>query len=240
MKDIVLTLQLHLAFVLLGVLLLRLTGRQVRPVPLLLGFGVIVVYWVASIWGLSLQATLAPQFHWNWLGKILAIGATFIILAVLPGITGHDIGLTWQQKPGSVRPAMIMIAAICAFDWVQTIIDAEAADLSMGRLLFQGLMPGLDEELVFRGVVLALFTQAFGEGSLVLGARFGIAEVTITLLFGAAHGLHVSHGIPVLDAETFIVTGLIGAGLMWIRQRTGSLIMPVLAHNLVNFGESFF
>ncbi|MET0369741.1 MAG: CPBP family glutamic-type intramembrane protease [Sphingobium sp.] len=36
------------------------------------------------------------------------------------------------------------------------------------------------------------------------------------------------------------MTGALGAGLFWLRTRTGSLVAPVVAHNLLNFGYSFF
>lgn len=37
-----------------------------------------------------------------------------------------------------------------------------------------------------------------------------------------------------------IVTGSIGGALMWIRQRTGSLVLPTFVHYRLNFGECFF
>ena len=240
MQDIVLSLAFHLALTLLGVLVIRLAGGKVEPKPLFLGLALIVLYWVASISGLSLQTKIMPVLHWNWLGKVFTLVSTFLFLALLPTIKRADIGLVWRQNRGSLLPALFMVGVICALGWGQAIFDGEASNLSPERLWFQALMPGLDEEFVFRGVLLALFVDAFGEGRPVFQGRFGIAETVITLLFGAAHGLRISHGVPVLAFETFVVTGLIGAALMWIRQRTGSLVLPVFAHNLVNFGESFF
>jgi len=36
------------------------------------------------------------------------------------------------------------------------------------------------------------------------------------------------------DPFSFGYTGFVGAGLLWMRQRTGSLLLPVLTHNIVN------
>jgi membrane protease YdiL (CAAX protease family) len=239
-QDIALTLALHLALVLLGVLMIRLRGGTVKSRPLFLGFGLIALYWAASIGGLSLQSALFPELRWNWLGKVFTIASAFAFLAILAKIDRHEVGLVWHQRRGSLLPALLMVGVICAVSWGQAIFDGEASNLSPERVLFEAIMPGLDEELVFRGVLLTLFVQAFGEGRPIFKGRFGISELAITLLFGAAHGLHVSHCIPALDAESFIVTGAIGGALMWIRQRTGSLVLPTLAHNLSNFGECFF
>jgi hypothetical protein len=37
-----------------------------------------------------------------------------------------------------------------------------------------------------------------------------------------------------VDAFSFGYTGAIGVGLLWMRQRTGSLRLPVMRHNIVN------
>ena len=99
-------------------------------------------------------------------------------------------------------------------------------------------MPGLDEELVFRGLLLAFFVRAFGAGRELAGGTFGLAGVGVTFLFAAGHGLLLlTNGALVMNWHAFIVTGMIGAGLLWLRTRTGSLALPLVAHNLVNFGE---
>lgn len=106
-----------------------------------------------------------------------------------------------------------MVGVICALSWGQAIFDGEASNLSPERLPFEAIMPGLDEELVFTGALLTLFMQAFCEGRPIFRGRFGISELVITLLFGAAHGRHVSQCIPVLDAESFMITGAISGHL---------------------------
>lgn len=241
MKDLALTFALHLALFGFGCVALRWLSRPLGWRPVLAGWGCIAAYWVASIGGRLLQSELpfTATLHWNWVGKLCAILAALAILLLTPSLQLKEIGLTWRQRRGSLGPAMLMIVAMCAVSWIDAAVSSVAPDLSAERLLFQGIMPGLDEELVFRGLVLAFFIRAFGAGPMLAGARFGVAETMISLLFGAAHGLHVSHGMLAVDWHTIAVTGALGAGLTWLRQRTDSLLVPVLAHNLLNFGESF-
>lgn len=242
MNDIALTFALHAALFSLACIALRFVGKQVRLIPLSAGWACIAAYWAVSLSGHFLQAALpfSAALHWNWGGKLCAIAMGLAILFFTPSLQRNEVGLTWRIRGGSLGPAVIMIVAMCALNWIDAALSSVPRDLSLERLLFQGIMPGLDEELFFRGLILVFFVRAFGEGRELAGARFGLAEIMMSLLFGAMHGLHVSKGVVAIDWHTILITGTLGAGLMWLRQRTGSLIVPVIAHNILNFGESFF
>ena len=73
-----------------------------------------------------------------------------------------------------------------------------------------------------------------------MGASIGPAAAIVTFIFAAGHGLAVLDGAIQFDAMAFFATGAIGAGLLWIRQRTGSILLAIVAHNLVNLGNSFW
>ncbi len=91
-----------------------------------------------------------------------------------------------------------------------------------------------------RGLLLALLLRGFAERWNLWGAPMGPAAVSITFLFAAGHGLRIVEGSLFFDPLNFAVTGTLGFGLLWLRQRTGSLAAPVLVHNLLNVGSSFF
>jgi hypothetical protein len=242
MVDFAWTFALHMAGLLAFAALLRVTGRRVATGPLLLAVGASAAWWAAEVLGSSARHYIPgmSHLHWNWLGKALAIIVSLVMVAVMPGVTRTEVGLTWRRKAGGLLPVLLVIAATCALGWTVHALGGGGPELAPEQLLFQGTMPGLDEELFSRGVLLALLTRAFGPGREVAGASFGAAEIASTLLFAAGHGLLVSHGAIAFDAISFIVSGLLGAGLMWLRNRTGSLVIPILTHNLVNFGECFF
>lgn len=239
--NIPLTLALHLGIVLIGVIVLRLAGVRTRREPLLAGFGVVILYWIVSPLGLRLQEAvpISAGLHWNWLGKVFALAVALFVWQ-RSGLSRDDIGLTMRQQAGSLLPAGLVVVLICAFAWTYEAIRSDGSSLSPERLLFQAIMPGLDEELVFRGLLFAFLIRAFGNGGEMTRASLWWAGTAVTFLFAAGHGLFVVEGAIQVDWHALVESGTIGAGLLWLRVRTGSLVMPVLAHNLSNFGDSFF
>jgi membrane protease YdiL (CAAX protease family) len=242
MVDFAWSFALHMAGLLAFAALLRVTGRRVAIGPLLIAVGTSAVYWTAEVLGASAKHYLPvmSHLHWNWMGKALAMVVSLAVIALLPRMTRAEAGFTLRQKAGWLLPVLLVMAASCALAWTVHALGHEGPGLAPEQLLFQATMPGLDEELFFRGALLALLIRAFGPGREVARASFGAAEIAVTLLFAAAHGLLISKGAIAFDATSFIVSGLLGAGLMWLRNRTGSLVIPILTHNLINFGECFF
>lgn len=202
----------------------------------------LLFYWAAVVLGAEFQDAIPglAGLKWNWIGKIVTTAAVLIAIAVIPSVTAEDVGLRLRPRPGSVGPALIGLALVCALSWCMEIRANDGRDLSAERLAFQTLMPGLDEELFFRGLFLALLTQAFRERWSLFGAALGPTAAVVTFIFAAGHGLGVADGAIQFDAEAFALTGALGFGLLWIRQRTGSVLPAIAAHNLINVGNSFF
>jgi membrane protease YdiL (CAAX protease family) len=100
-------------------------------------------------------------------------------------------------------------------------------------------MPGLDEELFFRGLLLALFLRAFGDHWNLAGAPVGPAAIAVSFLFAAGHALRFGNGSLGFDPAFLMFSAILGFGLLWLRQRTGSIALPIVAHNIINFGSSF-
>lgn len=104
-------------------------------------------------------------------------------------------------------------------------------------LLYEATMPGLDEELFFRGLVLALLKEVFPKKWIVLGAPMGWPVAVITLLFTWLHVLHVGPDLrPHAETAILPMVSLLGFGFLvaWIRERTGSVWWAVFAHNVAN------
>ena len=60
-----------------------------------------------------------------------------------------------------------------------------------------------------------------------------------TALFGLLHGVTVQGGVISVHVAAIVLTGLIGFIAGWMRERTGSLVAPVLFHNGFNVAQSF-
>lgn len=104
---------------------------------------------------------------------------------------------------------------------------------SAETIAFQLLMPGLAEELAFRGIAPAL----------LLGLVHGrnppentpwIVVCIAAVPFAAVHGLGYSDGAFSFDLMQGLWTFSGGIIYGWLRFSTGSLLFPLLAHSFTN------
>ena len=171
---------------------------------------------------------------WNWQGKLLALAATLAI-AASPAFGWRRAGLTLTQAPGSLKAALPVAALYCAFFVV--IAMAFPGGSSTGEdIAFQLTMPGLEEEPFYRGVLLFALCQAFTGTKRFLGVDWSWGAVLSCALFGLAHAFGFSNGAFSFDPMTMALTALPSFIAVWLRLRTGSLLLPILLHN---FGNSF-
>jgi membrane protease YdiL (CAAX protease family) len=97
--------------------------------------------------------------------------------------------------------------------------------------LFQLTAPRITEELAFRGGLLALVDRAFLGRRRILGADLGWSAVVTSIIFALWHGLDVSSHLKVsLDIAPMVIPMLGGFILASCRARSGTLILPILAH----------
>lgn len=176
---------------------------------------------------------LLPAAHWNWQGKILALAAT-LAAASLPAFGWRRSGLTFAQAKGSLRTCLpvallyclVFVGMACAFP------DHDAA--SPETIAFQLTMPGFEEEPFYRGVLLLALDRAFTARVKVLGVDWGWGAVLSCALFGLAHAFGFSHGRFSFDPTIMALTALPSFIGVWLRLRSGSLLLPVLLHNFGN------
>jgi membrane protease YdiL (CAAX protease family) len=175
---------------------------------------------------------LLPDFlggEWNWQGKLIALAIT---LAVASRIGWRESGLTLRQaEQGRVLTWSVFAVTAALFAALALMVPDEAADLE--TLAFQWTMPGLEEEPFYRGVLLLAFDRALGVRRM-LGAELGWGGLLVTLAFGLAHGFSIDGGAIDFDPVSFTLTAGPSLVLLWLRSRTGSLLLPIVAHNLAN------
>ncbi|TFI57416.1 CPBP family intramembrane metalloprotease [Sphingomonas parva] len=166
----------------------------------------------------------------NWQGKMLALAATLAIAAV---IGWREVGVTLVQEPGSLRRALPVLALYCAlFAALAFAFPSEPA--SGEEIAFQLTMPGLEEEAFYRGLLLYSLYRAFAGRVRLLGVDWGWGAILSCLLFGLVHAFGYSDGGFSLDPLALALTGLPAFVGVWLRLRTGSLLLPVVMHNFGN------
>lgn len=251
MTDTLLTVGSHMGTVVLLVALVALVGGQRLNWPALLAsFAAFSVYITAVFFGdmvlevpaLKTVKDLLAQSEWNWAGKIAALCSTLVmatvVALVIPGARAQ-MGFTLRQVPGSFLPALAMATAVVGGCIAMEIAGNDGTELSTDRLLYQSIMPGLDEEPLFRGLLPFLLALGLG-GNERRFWHIGLGGLLATVLFGVGHGLAFQEGAVVFAWIPIAVTGLIGLSLLWIRERTGSLLMPIIVHNVINVSMGFF
>lgn len=185
-----------------------------------------------------------PDLSWNWGGKmagiLLWVFVLFLLIRFNPNFKAADAGFTLKQKSGSFKPAFIATILLVALQLMLTALLGDGPDYDIEELIFQATMPGLDEEPMFRGVILYTLSLAIiSKYYNVLGAKVNVAGVLLVVLFGLVHGIMYNSGEWHFSLIAIIITGVYGFILLWLREKTGSLIFPIVAHNLVNFSGQF-
>lgn len=169
-----------------------------------------------------------------WLLAVIQLGGFLLPLVVLVRVLGFDarrtLGLTWP------RPSMLALSVVIGMTgWVvaggivaRLLPPPDSVTKAMQRLiqlgdepmplavvwLVLGLLPGVCEELFFRGFVFA--------GLRRLGAVSGL--VLTALCFGVAHA----------SIYRLLPTFTMGLILGLVRWRTGSIVCSVIVHTVNN------
>lgn len=173
--------------------------------------------------------------NWNWEGKALAVLLSLAV-ASLPVIGWKRAGLTLKQDRRGLPGALVLSGLLVAlFLGLALYFPGQGFDLD--SLAFQLTMPGLDEELFYRGVLLLMLNEAFGKPVRILGAWMGWGAVLSSLAFGLTHALGYADGGFTFEPILMATTGVSALLLVWLREKTGSVLLPILMHN---YGNTIF
>jgi membrane protease YdiL (CAAX protease family) len=212
--------------------LIRLLNRKVFSFAWLFTAAVLVVVNDA---GLTLLYHHFPDLlggKWNWTGKVLALLITLIV-ASLPAFGWKRTGLTLKQNPKGFASALI-VTVIVAGIFLYFALTSTNEPASAETIAFQVTMPGAEEEPFYRGILLLALNEAFRGRFRALGIDWGWGALLSSALFGLAHSFSYADGAVAFDSFIFLLTGVPALIAVWLRERTGSLVLPVLLHNFGN------
>lgn len=159
-----------------------------------------------SVWGAAIAAF-----------AVLLTAQPFVALGVM---SPAEIGLN-APRPGTTRAVLIAIGLALIINVVLMLVRGVSPVRLGAGAIAAVLLAAVLEELVFRGVLLALLDRALPQRWRIAGAYIGWGGVALTLAFIALHG-----------ARPGLLLGVLPAALLylWLRERTGSLLAPVAAH----------
>jgi hypothetical protein len=228
-----------------------LTLTKMKKVTINLNWGALSLiiffgYFLAVFTGSELIPVnrIIPDLSFNWGGKITAIllwiVTLFLLIRLNANFKAADAGFRLKQTEGSIKPAVIVTILFVFLQLILSTILGEGPNYDFEQLVFQATIPGFDEEPMFRGLILYTFSLAVISSRInIFGAQINIAGLLLVLLFGLLHGIMYSGGEWHFSIISLSITGVYGFILLWLRERTGSLVFPIIAHNLVNFSGLF-
>jgi uncharacterized protein len=224
----VLTVTLSVVAISPFVLVALLTGRTKKRMLLLV---------VACVLLLDMTLAMAPSIGpfrgltWNWQGKLLETIVTVFFAALLSGVSLRDLGLGFRLEPGSARSVWIA-ALLCIAGAAVPLCLGAGLPLTRETLLFEATLPGLSEELVYRGAMQSLLDRVFDRPWKLLGASLGWGSLLPALYFTALHVVQVGKQGSIAFSLGGLPSALIlGLMLAWMRERSGSVWPGVVAHN---------
>lgn len=182
--------------------------------------------------GYGLFPQILEGTQWNWQGKILAL-ASSLAIASLPWLGWRRSGLTLVQAPGSLRSCAPLAIAYCMF-FLAIALAFPAEDAATETIAFQLTMPSLEEETFYRGILLLALYEAFAGRTKKFGVEWGWGAFLSCALFGLAHAFSYSDGSFAFDPVYMVLTAIPSFLAVWMRLRTGSLLLPVALHSIGN------
>jgi membrane protease YdiL (CAAX protease family) len=173
---------------------------------------------------------------WNWSSKIFSLLFALIIVFLFR-LSRHEVGFVLPKDSSSWIWTVLCIFGAVLFDGVLNYIYRTHQSPSFATLAYQATMPGISEELTYRGISFALFQRAFADAR---GWWAKAAPALIpSLVFGLIHTYSPKGGFSHLEWGGFWFSLPLGLWFGWSRLRTGSLLGPVLAHNASNTAGAF-
>lgn len=173
--------------------------------------------------------------QWNWTGKLLGIIFGVLVYIVLRKKISPYNFIQIEQAPQYFQKtiiATVLISCTAFFSYFDTSLTMDKE-----TLLFQLTMPGLDEEIMFRAILLGLLLTCLNEHIKVGKLNLGSPSVLIIgLLFGLLHGLKLTDEFSFkFDYLSFLSTFVYGYVWSWITIKSKSILQPLVSHNVLNF-----
>ncbi len=202
---------------------------------------------LASLVAINLTANLAGLPFREWIVPLAVL--VLVVVAKARWMRWSDLGLAARHMPRGLAyglAATVLVAAVvtagCLIPATSPFFLSERySDLRMAvfsALVLIPLMTVLPEELAFRGVLQGALERTFGTtGVFVIGSSaFGLWHVTSSLGLTAGNaGLAQVFGTGLAGQLAGIglavtATSVAGAGFIWIRRRSSSLLAPIGLH----------
>ena len=181
-----------------------------------------------------------PDFglKFSWLGKFLSLAISLSVIYFVNKNDRKEIGFTTStNSKKQIKFGVLVFLGFLTFDFIfKFILFPKGGEFDFETFAFQATMPGLTEELLFRGIYLWILDKIFLPNWNYRGIQFGWGFIIVTLLFAIAHGIVLTSDYQFkIDIITIVYLALISSFSLGILKKfTGNLIFSFVGHNLIN------
>ena len=198
----------------------------------------VLIYFVTNLLLTSFSnVTFFQGQQWNWIGKGLALIAGLIFIALIPTFNRTSFGITTKINWTETKP---LLTFCFIYFLIRVGLYATSSDATLNinpeTTLYQATLPGLQEELLYRGILLGLLSSVFIHPSFkFLKVNFGLATVITSLLFGFAHGININENFS-FSFNYFVLfrTAFDGFLFALLTEKTKSIFPSIVFHNILN------
>ena len=198
------------------------------PTNLDIGIKAFLVAIIPMVFGLGVANQLGLDT--NHLSGGLLVAVTEVISLALM------IWVLNRQKPvKSGRRNVISIVLLLLLPIVVGLAMRKLSVVIVSTVVWQFVFSGFGEEFAFRGYFQSRLNRAFGRPLHLFGVQFGAGLIIASLLFGLWHGFNTydpATGFSSLAWGWALWTFVAGLFFGVIREKTGTLVAPGIAHGL--------
>lgn len=181
-----------------------------------------------------LNADVFAGQNWNWVGKAASVLWAVVFLYQNKVLSKAETGWTWtvkHRKSVFATIAVLLALRLALRFW----FGGFGGAYNLETFCYQATLPGLSEEIVYRGVLLGLLNKTFPPTWYLWKARLGWGLVLTAVLFGLVHSLSFDgHWAIAFSLQRFLMTGALGFVLGFLKEKAQSLVPAVLFHNCWN------
>lgn len=131
--------------------------------------------------------------QWNWVGKSVSLIIALAVISNFRPLSQREFGLTRKFTLSEARPLLLICLVYFVLRIFLYIVSIDGyISFDIETVLFQATLPGLEEEVVFRGFLLTILNHVFVRSRWRLAnVSFGWAAIITSVLFGLVHGISI-------------------------------------------------
>lgn len=218
----------------------------------LIGLALVVATYLVGFVAISALAMSNPDFmaaveSKPWVAQPIVAGVTLVVAILVSAILtrGKLASYGFRLSRPLMIPQALLVGLILGLvlQLAILLVPAKEPDLwapsLLAQVLFYWVLASISEEAVFRGMFQGYLSAHLKKSFSVFRLTISMPALLAAVLFALVHLALVTQGADLSLALAIMVTAFVG-GLAagYFRDRTGSLVAPIIVHSLFNMTGS--